>query len=131
MDHKMKLKNLFFKTFSKDAKKGERISPQDAYAAVQGGKAVLLDVREEEELKEEGIASPALWLATSEIESQSPKAKKLVAELPRGKTVIVYCAAGVRAGRFADTLARQGFKTANLGGFDDWASAKLPVKKYP
>lgn len=124
----MSLLNKLYKTFHHDAKKGARITPQQAADAVSKGAAVLVDVREHDEIVD-GMAAPALWCATSEIEAGSPKAQDFISSLPKDKAVIVYCAAGVRSGRFTVKLSELGFETANLGGFDDWADAGLPVKK--
>lgn len=121
----------FFKRFHRDAKLVARISPLEASGLLQADRAVLVDVREEEELREEGTAEPALWLATSEIESDSSRAREFVRKLPRSKLIVVYCAAGVRSGRFAKHLAEQGFQAANLGGFDDWTGAGLPTRPFP
>jgi rhodanese-related sulfurtransferase len=126
----MNLKNRFFQAVSKDAKQGEKITPQAAFEEVQAKSAVLLDVREENELVKEGIAETALWLPTSEIAAQSDRFKQFVAELPQSKKIIVYCAAGVRAGRFAGWLEGQGFRVANMGGFQSWAAAGLPVRQW-
>lgn len=125
----MSLKNALFRTFSKDARKGEHISAKDAFEAVKSGQAILVDVREEGELRQRGLAESAEWLATSEIEARSPKWQEFVARLPKDKQIIVYCAAGVRAGRFAEELLESGYHATNMGGFDDWLSAGLPVKR--
>lgn len=127
----MSLKNTlvrtFSQTFSKDAKKGEKISPKIAFEEIQNQKAVLVDVREESEIKI-GMADSALWLATSEIEKNTQNAKTFVERLPKDKKIIIYCGAGVRAGRFAEKLSKQGYITANMGGFDVWKAAGLPLK---
>lgn len=119
----MNIKNKIFQAFSK----GEKISAQDSFKMVSDGKAILVDVREQEEV-DDGMASPAQWLPTSEIESQSEVYHKFLKSLSKDKPVIIYCAAGVRAGRFAITLQGMGFKTYNMGGFDSWESAGLPTK---
>ncbi len=126
----MSLKNLLYRTFFKDAKKGEKITPKDAFAQTKNGKAVLVDVREAAELEKTGIAESAQWIATSEIAAQSGAFKAFVARLPKDKKIIVYCAAGVRAGRFTEWLEAKGFAAANLGGFNEWAKAQLPIQKW-
>ena len=127
---KMGLKGLWYRTFSKDAKKGQRISAQSAFLEVQAGRAVLVDVREQAELIKDGLATFALWLATSEIVAKSDEFLRFVDQLPREKKIIVYCAAGVRAGRFVEWLGQQGLEAANLGSFSDWVAAKLPVQMW-
>jgi rhodanese-related sulfurtransferase len=127
----MNLKNTLFRTLHKDARKGARILPKEAHDAVRSGRAVLVDVREADELADGGCAEGAHWLPTSEIEADSPAARDFVAKLPKEKVIIVYCGAGVRSGRFIERLEREGFQAANLGGFDDWAAAGLPVSQRP
>lgn len=119
-----------YQVFSKEASKAPSIKPQEAYQEIQKGNAILVDVREQEELQSEGIASSAKWIATSEIEVNSPKWQKFVEELPKDKTIITYCAAGVRSGRAAARLESMGFRTENVGGYQDWAGAGLPTQKF-
>ena len=124
----MSIKNTLFQIFSKDARMGNRITAKKASEEIQNNEAILVDVREENEIKK-GIAAPALWLATSEIENQTPHCHDFLSKLPRDKKIIVYCGAGVRAGRFIEQLNTLGFQTANMGGFSDWQVAGLPIKK--
>ncbi len=128
----MTVKNTLLQIFSgigsKDAKKGEQITAQKASEEVRNNEAVLVDVREESEIKK-GMASSALWLATSEIENQTQNYHTFISQLPKDKKIIIYCGAGVRAGRFIEKLETLGFKTANMGGFSDWQFAGLPIKK--
>jgi rhodanese-related sulfurtransferase len=103
------------------------ITPADAAAQVNAGDAVLVDVRERNEL-DAGMAQGARWYPTSSIKSDPDAYVAFLASLPADQTVVFYCASGVRSGKAAE-LARQktGRKTANLGGFKDWKSAGLPV----
>lgn len=104
-----------------------RIGAAAAAREVEAGRAVLLDVREYGELAG-GLAAPARWMPTSVFDRRGDAWTRFVAELPADKRLIVYCAAGVRAGRVADELARQGFATANLGGYRAWTAAGLPER---
>ena len=45
------------------------------------------------------------------------------------KEIILYCRSGKRSGVIAAALAAKGLKVANAGGFKDWESAGLPVRK--
>jgi rhodanese-related sulfurtransferase len=105
-----------------------RIDAAEAARQVTAGRAVLLDVREHAELAS-GLAAPARWVPMSEFSRKGDAWTRVVAMLPRDQRVIVYCAAGARAGRVADDLAHQGFETANLGGFFVWTAAGLPVRE--
>lgn len=112
-----------------EIKKTVSISPQEASDAVALGTAILIDVREEGELRQNGLAASAEWFPNSEMENQTDKAKTFIKSLSQNKTIIAYCAAGARSGRFLERLAQQGFTTANMGGYGSWLDAKLPIKK--
>ena len=100
-----------------------------AYQSVLEEKAVIIDVREEHELKESGMAEGALWMPTSKMDCGNPEWSKFKTELPKNKLIYLYCKSGVRSGRVCDCLAMEGYQTTNLGGFKDWLAASLPVKK--
>jgi rhodanese-related sulfurtransferase len=104
------------------------MTPLEAYGMLRNDFAVLVDVREADELKD-GMAAPAKWVPTSKIEKNDPEWQQFVAQLPKDKQIIFYCAVGVRAGKAAAKLAEQGFRTGNIGGYTDWLKAGLPTKK--
>jgi rhodanese-related sulfurtransferase len=97
-------------------------------AEVQSGKAILLDVREEEELVAEGMAEGALWMPTSKMDADEWRDFKK--NLPKEKTIVVYCRSGARSGRVAALLSAEGFLTQNAGGLKDWKAAGLPIKQF-
>ena len=104
----------------------EKISPQDAAAQVSAGKAVLVDVRERNEL-DAGMAQGAHWYPTSSIKSDPDGFHQFIASLPADQTIVLYCASGGRSGKAAEIATQQGRKAANAGGFKDWQEAGLPV----
>ena len=105
-----------------------QVSVKEAEGLIRNDFAVLVDVREDDEIKS-GMAAPARWFPTSKIEADDPSWKEFVSKLPKDKQIVFYCAAGVRAGQAAAKLAGQGFKVGNMGGFKDWKAAGLPVKQ--
>ncbi|MCM2278584.1 MAG: rhodanese-like domain-containing protein [Oligoflexia bacterium] len=104
------------------------VSPREVEGMLRNDFAVLIDVREEPEIKE-GMADRALWFPTSKIEANDPSWKEFVAKLPKDKQIVFYCRRGRRSGIAAQKLASEGFRTANMGAFQDWVDAGLPVKK--
>lgn len=104
------------------------ITPRDAYVAVVSGLAILVDVREESEISATGMAEPAQWLATSEIDARSEKYMEAVNSWERAKDIIFYCRSGKRSEKAADHFASLGFRTLNAGSFQAWKDAGLPVK---
>lgn len=65
------------------------------------GKVFVLDVRTPEERRQGYIAGSSLI--------PIDKIEKRLAEIPRNRPVIVYCAVGSRSGVVAQVLARQGY----------------------
>jgi len=104
-----------------------RVEPDEAARLVAEGKAVLIDVREPDEWAKTGVAAPAVLLALSDLrgarQSWDPFLKQ-----NRDRELILYCHSGGRSGRAAQFLAEEGYRTANIGGFDDWRAAGLPVR---
>jgi rhodanese-related sulfurtransferase len=109
----------------------QSVSPRETAGLLRNDFAVLVDVREEDELKKEGMAAPAQWIATSHIRANDEVWKAFVEKLPHDKQIIFYCAVGGRAGKAAEELAALGYRTGNMGGFRDWKSAGLPVSGFP
>ena len=104
------------------------ISPADAAQLVADGKAVLVDVREPSEWLESGVAAPAVLLPKSEFDAGRIGAWKDFLAQVGDKEIIIYCRSGKRAGVVGETLAQEGRKVANAGGFKDWEAAGLPVR---
>jgi rhodanese-related sulfurtransferase len=104
------------------------IKPVDAAARVKAGDAVLIDVREPDEWAETGVAGPAVLLSLSDLRGER-KAWKPFLENNRDKTLLLYCRSGNRSEKAAAILVKEGFKTANVGGFSGWEAAGLPVRK--
>ncbi len=97
---------------------------------VAKGEAILIDVREMDEIKD-GMAAPAIWLSTSEIKGKGSRYAEIMKGLPKDKQIYVYCASGGRSGRFVEQLKEQGYKAENLGGFADWRDAGKSVTPVP
>ncbi|HKA16308.1 MAG TPA: rhodanese-like domain-containing protein [Myxococcota bacterium] len=105
----------------------QSMSPAEAAAQMKAGKAIVVDVRERSEL-EAGMAAGAHWYPTSSIRSDPDGYRKFLDSLPLDQTVVFYCASGVRSGKAAEIASRDaGRKAANLGGFEGWKAAGLPV----
>lgn len=106
----------------------EKITALETKGLLVNGFAVLVDVREDDEVKD-GMAADAQWMPLSKIEANSPEWAAFQKKLPKDKKIVLYCAAGGRAGKVAKMLTEKGYQTANMGGFSSWEAAGLPVKK--
>lgn len=95
------------------------IDPAEAAGRRSGGDLVL-DVRE-----------PSEWAGghvPGAIHIPYPQLRARLAELPRDRPVVAYCASGVRSSLAASLLAADGREVRNLrGGFAAWRRAGLEV----
>ncbi len=108
----------------------QAISPEDAYAATMTNRAILVDVREADELKSSGMAEFAVWLATTSINSRGSSYQDAVQHWPKEQKLIFYCRSGRRSEVAADHFATLGYRTFNAGSFQGWKDAGLPVKAF-
>ena len=96
-----------------------RINFDDASALVDDPNTIILDVREEQELRESGKIKGAIHVPRGLLEFVF-RPEDYVKE-PEKMKIFVYCAAGARAALAAKTLIFIGYKDVfNLGGFKEW-----------
>jgi len=119
--------SLFSSLFQSGGPVVRRVTSAEAAQLVADGQAVLIDVREPDEWAD-GVAAPAELLALSDL-TGSRQTWKAFLEKNRDQELILYCRSGGRSGRAAQLLAREGFHTANAGGFSDWVRAGLPTRR--
>ena len=110
--------------------KSRDVDPKEADGMVRNRLAVLVDVREADEVKASGIAQGAVWFPTSKVKENGPEWTKFKETLPKDKMVVLYCAVGGRAGKIAKELSAEGYETGNMGGFSDWQKAGLPSQPF-
>lgn len=99
-----------------------RVQPEEGRRLMRQGLAVLVDVREPAEWGN-GVIRGARRLCYSELVRGEEAWCRFLRELDPETEIILYCKNGPRAGRAAAILSRQGFRTANGGGIDDWVRA--------
>ena len=96
-----------------------RINFDDASVLVDDPNTIILDVREEQELRESGKIKGAIHVPRGLLEFVF-RPEDYVKE-PEKMKILVYCAAGARAALAAKTLIYIGYKDVfNLGGFKEW-----------
>lgn len=99
------------------------MTPGEARDAAERGEAVIIDVRERDEVASAHVPG-ITHIPMSEVTER-------VAEVPRDRLVVLMCHSGMRSERVAAYLeAQEGFtETANLeGGIVAWQQAGLPVE---
>jgi rhodanese-related sulfurtransferase len=115
-----------FQKLVADAKKNiTEISPEDARQQVESGAAVLIDVREDEDWREDhakGAKHLNRAVIELEIEEQVPDLKT---------PIICYCGGGSRSALVTESLQKMGYENVRslAGGFRAWKEAGLPGAK--
>lgn len=103
----------------------KEISPADAKRDTESGGAIVIDVRETEDWKQDHIAG-ARHLSRGVIELE------IEDEISDVKTPIVcYCGGGSRSALVAESLQKMGYKNvfSLAGGMRAWKEAGLPVAR--
>lgn len=99
-----------------------QVDPQQAHDMVQDGKAILLDVREEDEVAYARIPG-SLHIPLFDLSNRMD-------ELPKDRLVVCQCASGGRSLGATAALMRHGFDAANLmGGILAWSRSGLPIER--
>lgn len=105
----------------------EKIGPLAAQKMQQDKKAIIIDVRELGEVQS-GMVKDAIFLPLSLMQENVDEWKKTVQTFSTDKSIVIYCRSGKRAEVVGGELSGMGFKVYNMGGFDAWEKAGLPVE---
>lgn len=124
----MKLESISIKDNNNKITNIKSLTPSEVIELSKANDAVIVDVRENEERHQ--IIPHSLWLPMSDVNVDA-KWIQFQKELPKNKTVIFHCAAGIRAKKVAQKLSDLGYKTAFFEGPDQWQNAGLPLEKGP
>ena len=114
--------NRFQKLVAEAKKNIAEISPAEAQTKTDTGDAVLIDVREEEDWREDhakGAKHLERGVIELEIEEQVPDLKT---------PIICYCGGGSRSALVAESLQKMGYENVRslAGGFRAWKETGLP-----
>jgi rhodanese-related sulfurtransferase len=114
--------NRFQRLVAEAKKRVTEISPDDAQEQTERGGAVLIDVREDEDWREDhakGAKHLPRGVIELEIEEQVPDPKT---------PIICYCGGGSRSALVAESLQKMGYENVRslAGGFRAWKEAGLP-----
>tara|TARA_B100001971_G_scaffold84647_1_gene78102 strand:+ start:213856 stop:214218 length:363 start_codon:yes stop_codon:yes gene_type:complete len=86
-----------------------------ASSEFKSDQAVIIDVREEDEIKASHIAG-AVWIPLSLIHSDTDKAKEMIFDKASSKKLYFYCRSGNRSRQAINLLKDKGIEGTNLGG---------------
>lgn len=103
--------------------KVKQLSADEVKQLLERKDVFLLDVREPQELVENGAMKGYVNIPLGQVE-------KRIAEIPKDKLIVTACQRGGRAAKAAEILARHGYKTAGACGMLAWKEKNYPVV-YP
>lgn len=91
------------------------ITPVEAAGLIDGGNAVVVDVRGDGEVAKSGKVAGALHIPLDRVATEGTTA------LDKDKTILLYCASGARSALAGKFLLENGYaKVRNLGAFSQW-----------
>ena len=110
----------------------ENLTPAQVQQELSSGNATLIDIREGDELVQDGKIEGAVHAPRGMIEFYAdPTLPYHKPEFDKNKRLILHCAGGGRSALAAQTLKQMGYdNVAHLdGGIKAWKEAGLPVSK--
>ena len=108
----------------------ENLTPEDVAKEIAGG-ALMVDIRDEEELRSAGRIPDAVSAPRGMLEFYvDPTSAYHREEFQPDRRIILYCASGGRSALGADTMQRMGYsQVAHLdGGFTAWKEQGRPIE---
>lgn len=108
----------------------ENLTPQQVQEELAKGNAILIDIREAEELKQSGKIAGAVHAPRGMLEFYAdPSMPYYKAEFDKSKKIILHCASGGRSALATVTLKQMGYENvAHMdGGYKAWKESGKPV----
>lgn len=116
---------ILWTEFNRLTRKYKQIGPAQAVQVMNSEGALVLDVREEAEMRT-GKLSGARHIALGQL-----KNRMVELEAFKSSPVLVYCRSGSRSAHACHVMAKAGFQNVHnlAGGILAWESANLPISK--
>ena len=101
------------------------LSFEDSINLISNTSTLIIDVREESEVYDQGMIKNAIHIPRGLLEfTLIPDSPTNPVTIDDETNILVYCAGGYRSALAAKTLIDLGFKNVfNLGGFKDWVES--------
>ena len=116
----------------KEAKgKIDNLTPEQVRKEVSENNATLIDIREGEELKQNGKIPGSVHASRGMLEFYAdPTLPYHKPEFDKNKKIILHCASGGRSALAASTLKEMGYENVSHleGGMKAWKEAGLPTE---
>ena len=109
----------------------ENLTPAQVQQEVAAGNATLVDIRDGEELKQNGKIAGSVHASRGMLEFYAdPTLPYHKPEFKKDKRIILHCASGGRSALAASTLKEMGYENvAHMdGGLKAWKEAGLPTE---
>lgn len=108
-----------------------RVASADARALIGRGNVLIVDVRERHEVEASGRIRGAVHVSRGMLEFRAdPDSQHHDPAFDKSKTIVLYCASGVRSALAGKVLKDFGYGDVyNLGGFEELAGAGLDVER--
>ena len=109
----------------------ENLTPAQVQQEVAAGNATLIDIRDGEELKQNGKIAGSVHASRGMLEFYAdPTLPYHKPEFKKDKRIILHCASGGRSALAASTLREMGYENvAHMdGGMKAWKEAGLPIE---
>jgi rhodanese-related sulfurtransferase len=108
-----------------------KITPAQAQAIMAKGNTLMVDVRDAPELANSGKVAGAVHVSRGMLEFRAdPESSYYDKSFVPEKTLILYCASGLRATLAGKVLKDMGYREVyNLGAFKDWAESGRSIEK--
>lgn len=100
--------------------------PKTAYSMVQKDQAVIIDVREEDEVKS-GMIKDAKWFPLSKVLNDKAWKEDFM-KVTGDKKIFLHCRSGKRSERVMNILKDNGISSENIGGYESLKKI-LPVSE--
>jgi rhodanese-related sulfurtransferase len=108
-----------------------RLTAAQAREMIAKGNTLVVDVRDAPEVEKSGKVAGAVHVSRGMLEFRAdPESPYYDKNFAKDKTVILYCASGLRAALGGKVLKDMGYDLVyNLGAFKDWAESGGSVEK--
>jgi len=110
-----------------------RLDFAESLDLIKNTECVIIDVREESEVLNQGLIKDAIHIPRGLIEFKlSPNSLNNPANINADTNLLIYCAGGYRSALAAKTLSDLGFKNVfNLGGYQEWIDSGGDIQASP
>lgn len=108
-----------------------KLSPEEAAERMKSGDALVVDVRDADEVQQTGKIKGAVNVSRGMLEFRAdPESSYYNPEFRRDRTILLHCAAGGRSAMSGKVLKDMGYTDVyNIGGFTDLAACGIDVEK--